>query len=500
MKKKTIQRRVFLKGALGLSMALPFMDYLHVPQALAAGEEGIKPRFFVVVRNGNGVAQWSVRDPETERFWPTDSGKLTKENLQKKDAKGDIRAVGELADYADKLLAVGGTAYNFGNTGCAHSAGGNQCLTNSPPSPGAANSRALGESIDNYIQRTLCPNDPTPLVLKSGRTYDGSLEHVLSYSRPLAGEDRARLRAAEINPWKAYKALFGMNDDAKGNELANRIAVQRLSVNDMLREQIQNLKSSKALSQADQNRLQLHQQSIRDLELKMLECNLPEVERMKFADNDATGAWADQVKTEETTKLMMDIIALAFSCDLKRAATLQIGTGNDQTTYDLPERYPFHWISHRIKGNGARGSSDSIQNSDYLHYQINRIQARWFKYLLDRLSQYTTNTGTLLDDTVALWTNDLATGFHGFSNLPNIIAGSGGGYLKTGYFIDARDTGNTGGTRDRGNWVSHGQLYNTILNAVGVGEAVGAPVTDFGHKGSNEHNKPKGGEIPGMKA
>lgn len=410
--------------------------------------------------------------------------------------------VGELAEYADKLLAVNGTAYNFGNSGCSHASSGNQCITNSPSSksPSGSNSRALGESLDNYIQRILCPDDPRPLILKSGRTYDGNLEHVLSYSRALEGEKHARLRAAEINPWKAYKALFGMKDNDQGKELANKVALQRLSVNDMLRDQINAIKSSSALSQADQNRLELHQQSIRDLEIKMLECNLPQVELMKFKDNDNAKAWADQVKTEETTKLMMDIIALAFSCDIKRAATLQVGTGNDKTIYDLPQRYPYHWISHRIKGDGGRGTKVSIKDAAYLHYKINRIQARWFKYLLDRLSQYTTATGTLLDDTVALWTNDLATGFHGYSNLPNIIAGSGGGYLKTGQFIDARTTGNKGGTRHRGDWVSHGQIYNTILNAVGVGEVLGEPVTDFGHKGGGGFDKPKGGEIPGMKA
>ena len=44
------------------------------------------------------------------------------------------------------------------------------------------------------------------------------------------------------------------------------------------------------------------------------------------------------------------------------------------------------------------------------------------------------------------------------------------------------------------------QLFNTIANAVGVGEALGTPVEDFGHKGGNGHSQAPGGEIPGMKA
>lgn len=92
MKKTKIQRRVFLKGAMGLTMTLPFLEGFHVPNVAAAGNDAIKPRFFVVVRNGNGVAQWSKRDPEPERFWPIESGKLTKENLQRKDDNGEIKS------------------------------------------------------------------------------------------------------------------------------------------------------------------------------------------------------------------------------------------------------------------------------------------------------------------------------------------------------------------------------------------------------------------------
>lgn len=139
---------------------------------------------------------------------------------------------------------------------------------------------------------------------------------------------------------------------------------------------------------------------------------------------------------------------------------------------------------------GSKGNTKS------LHHKIDRLQLRRFKYLLDRLEEQTTSTGTLLDSSVALWTNDLGSGLaHSYSNLPYIIAGSGGGYLKTGQFIDAGDTG----AKD-GKYVSHGQIFNTLLNAVGVGEVKGAPITDFGHKGGNGHKKPKGGEIPGMKA
>ena len=496
MSRSMLKRRTFLKGAFGVTMALPFLDLIETRRA-EAGLPGIRPRFFVAVRNGNGVAQQAGSEPE--KFWPMATGALTRQMLQQVDGQGDMRVVGELADHASKLLMVSGTRYSYPGNGCGHSGGGNQCLTATPPSatPSGNRSLATGESIDSTIQRIMSPEDPEPLTLASGRS-SSYLDEVLSFRAPAPGETNALLRAAQRNPWDVYRTLFGEPNGNSSDFLEQQVALQRKSVNDILREQLDALKRNPGMSSEDQNRLQLHQDGIRDLEIRMMECHLPEQEWATIKDAAANGLPLDPAGTEDITYMFMDIIALSFACDLKRASTLQIGNGNDQTIYGINgPNYPFHWISHRIQGDGASGSAPTIDNAANLHYQINRLHAKWFNYLLDKLDAYTTSTGTLLDDCVAMWTNDLANGIgHGYQNLPTILAGSGGGYLRTGYHIDARDTG----TKDGSGWVPHNQTFNTILNAVGAGEALGQPVDDFGHKGGNGHNQAPGGEIPQMKA
>lgn len=488
-------RRVFLKGAFGVTLALPFLDAFARNDATAQLVGA--PRFFVAVRAGNGVRQQA--GSEDEKFWPMELGPLTSEMMTRLDATGDMRATGELADYASKLLIVQGTKYSFPGNGCGHSGGGNQCLTGTPPSsfPEGNRSLATGESIDNLIQRTLNPMDPEPLTLASGRS-SSYLNEVLSYREPPAGETNGVLRAAERSPWEVYKTIFGVPDAMSSDFLTQQVALQRKSINDLLREQLTALKNNPAMSRQDLLRLDLHETSIRDLEVRMMECHLPQMEWAAIEDADINQLHTDPVNTETITYMMMDVIALCFACDLKRAATLQVGNGNDQTVYSIngPE-YPFHWISHRIQGDGASGSAPAIENAADLHYQIDKVQMRFFKYLLDRLDSYPTANGTLLDDCVAMWTNDLANGVgHGYNNVPYILAGSGGGYLRTGYHIDARDTGAQGGD----GWVPHNQVFNTVINAVGVGEELGAPVLDFGHKGGQGFNQPEGGEIGGMKA
>src|SRR5690606_41137120 len=136
----------------------------------AMAQDMVKPKFFVAMRSGNGVAQAAGSEPE--KFWPMERGQLTREMMQRLDGAGDLRSTGELADYYDKLLIVDGTKFSFPGNGCGHSGGGNQCLTATPPSatPSGNRSLATGDSLDNYIQRMLVPGDPEPLTLASGRS------------------------------------------------------------------------------------------------------------------------------------------------------------------------------------------------------------------------------------------------------------------------------------------------------------------------------------------
>ena len=127
----------------------------------------------------------------------------------------------------------------------------------------------------------------------------------------------------------------------------------------------------------------------------------------------------------------------------------------------------FHRISHRIDSDGSEGTP--IANADLLHHGIDKLFAAMFKKFLDRLAAYPgPSGGSLLDDSVVVWTNDLANGPpHSYSNVPWVIAGGAGGYLKTGQYIDA------------GN-VTHNKLLNTLINAVGIRNSGGSTYDSFG--------------------
>jgi hypothetical protein len=457
-------RRAFLRGLGAVSVGLPLLDAFTPRHARAAD----MPRCAVFVRQGNGVAQAGNGEPE--RFWPKNLGALTQASM----AADSDRAVTELASYADKLLLVRGTRFAFPGNGCGHSGGGNQVLTAAKVSsdPSGQYSLAMGESVDNRMATAINPDGREPITLLTGDT-NGYLPVVLSYR----GEKQ--LRGADNDPFAVYMRMTGLSGMDSG--VVEQVSSRRKSVNDLVREQLKQLLGRSDLSRDDRRRLDLHMSSIRDVEVK-LTCSLPEMRQRELDGINAV----DGSNYVTVTEMHMDVIALAFACDYSRVATLQMGQGNDGTQFSIPgyrggERLPrFHQISHRIYSDGSDG--DPIEGAQEMHHEIDKMHARLFRYLLDKLSSYALPTGTLLDQSVAAWTNDLGHGVsHNYEDIPWVLAGSAGGYLKQGQYIDAGR-------------VTHNRLFNTLLNAVGVRNADGSLVEDFGDPSLD------GGQISGMLA
>lgn len=445
-----VGRRRLLRGAGGVFIALPFLETFASRRAKAQ-VGGEVPPYAIFVRQGNGVSQAT---DEPERYWPSSGpGNLTEAAL----AADTGRALSELAPHASKISLVSGTSFGFPGNGCGHSGGGNQVLTAASVSvdPAGNESLSTGESIDSVIARERGDEGATePLTLYVGRKF-GYLDEVLSYR---AGYE---IRAAENNPYNVYMDLFGLSE--LDPEELERLRLRRQSVNDLVREEMQALLSRTDLSSDDRQRLDLHFTAIRDLENGII-CGLGE---SAVADLEAISANVQNDDYwEDVCRLQMDLLVLTMACGVRRAATLQLGCGNDQTQYyiDGVKQLPFHKISHRINSDGDVG--DPIPDADILHNKVDRLLLSKFRYLLDRLDEVQLETGTLLDAGVTVMTNDLSNKYHSYDNVPFILAGSAAGALRTGLWVESSGT--------------HDKVLNTIGAAVGCVNGDGEPLDDFG--------------------
>jgi len=440
-------RRGFLVGLGGAMVSLPLLESFR--SRAEAGGEPARRRFAVFMRSGNGVQQEA--GSELERFWPTATGALTAATLAD-------RATSVLLPFADRVSIIAGLRRPFGTPACGHAESIPQCLTAADTTGGTGNDpMSLGKSADWRIAEQLSPDDD-PLTLMAGpnSTYIGPK---LSWSAPRTQGP------AENSPARAFSRLMGLPE--LPTELQDRINSRKNSINDYVREDLTALMSSPQLSSRDRRRLDQHFQAIRDFETGGLCIPLdPELGAAAAALTDFEG---NDVRPE-VVRVHNQLIAFAFSCGRTRAATLQIGEGNDQTQYLVGGiRVPrFHWISHRLAGDGAEG--EPIPNADLLHHEIDKIQLGFFRHLLESLDAYESPYGgRLLDDCAAVWLNDLAAGVsHSGDNVPWIIGGGAGGNLRMGQYIDLPGS------------PSYEKILNTIISAVGCTDATGGPVEDFG--------------------
>ncbi len=457
-----ISRRVVLRGIGGTVLALPFLEGV-APRGVKAADE--TPTFAFFFRQANGCAQeesTSEIGAEPERFFPTALGPLTAATMTG-------RAVDELLDYASELLVVRSVNMKDYDFGDGHARGAMQGLTaHGPLVDGAAgDSEAGGMSIDHLMGTELNDGGRESLYLYSGQ--NGWLGGPCISHRGAGSR-----RAATYDPWESYQSMVG--GDAGMTETAQmEIVERRRSVNDLVRAQLVRLQSSPRLSRNDHDRLQLHLDAVRDLEVA-LTCRMDADSEMMLEGLAPGFSSPDGDQILESARLHMDVAALAIACGYTRVATLQIGSGNDGETHyrhpmtgDMMENY--HYISHRRLSHDSTGAI--IPGSDLLHHYIDRQFAQTFKHMLDRLSAYTMPDGSsLLQHGVAVWYNDNSNGPpHGYQNVPYILAGSCGGFFKQGECIDVQP-----GDRSP----SHNKMLNTLGTAVGLTNASGGDLDDFG--------------------
>jgi hypothetical protein len=443
--RRQIARRRLLQGLGGVAVGLPALDIF---EGRAFAQATGKKIYCALMLQQNGAIQGNGGD--ADMFWPRAMGAIDANVMGTTDAD---RTTSELKDYASKLNFVRGLNFRYSRN---HDGGPVAASCGSPITGSGTSQLPVSESVDFFIARSLTPGKE-PLTLYAGRK--GTFRDD-AFSFGTGG----KLRVGDNNPWNVYQRILGLagTDPA----LLQKIAARRLSVNDLVRTELKELLARTDLSKADRDRLDLHFSSIRDMEIDMTQVIGPPPDTAGM--QAVNGSHTTDANMEKVVKFQLDLIAFAFASDRARTATLQVGGCNDHTKYTINgvQAPPFHFISHRVMSDG--GSGDPIANAVELHHQIDRIHARYFKHLLDKMSAYTLpGGGTLLDSSVNLWVNSVSDGPpHSGNNVPHVLAGNAGGFLKTG--IHLKTTGYTS------------KVLSTLASATGVRKADGTLVDNFG--------------------
>jgi hypothetical protein len=389
-----IRRRQFLKQ-LGISAsALPFL--VGLPSLGLASP--VRPRQRLVI-------MFSPNGTIPPAFWPEETGRDFK-----------LKEIMEpLAPFKERMLVVHGLSNKVHGDGDNHMRGMSCLLTGIELLPGnvqggsdTPSGWASGISIDQEIKNFLQSREET-------RTRFGSLEFGVGVT------DRAdpwtRMSYAGANkplapisdPYQMYAKLYGQLNDKENLQ----------SVLDEVQEDLK--KVSKLVSAEDRRLLEDHESLVRQMEK---EIRVADGQKLRAAPPALQEGVADQNdNVPRLSRMQADLLVNSFVNDMARVATLQYTKSVGQARMNwLDIKDAHHSLSHEPdKDDVAQGKLVKIN--------------KWFSgelaYLIDKLASTPEpgGTGSLLDHTLVVWTNELGKGnSHTLDNIPMVVIGGGFGF------------------------------------------------------------------------
>lgn len=442
-RKIVLPRRTFLRGVGGASLALPLLSSLgctpeeqrrieKTRSAQQAAGEFPKRFLFVYTPNGNYEppaadfpGYWSTLLPLKDKITIVKGLDLSVHNL----------APGEPHQQGMALLT--GRGLNPGQQ-----VGGDGSLAG----------WASGVSVDQEIAKVagVMTKRATLNLGVQSTNYGGTeVRTVLSY----LGSDLPVPN--ETSPWAVYDALFtDLGSDPVG---AEKLKARRKSVLDLVDRKYDTL--SKKVSAEDKQKLAQHLSAVREVESRLDNpsgviggyCQIPEIGAQP---GSIDGYLGDPNNYADIGRLQMDLLAMSFACDLTRVATLQWSASTNNR--------PYPWLLYNGQPilddeHGLGHQPDSAVDAWGKLAVIRKWYLEQLMYLLTKLDTIEEGEGTMLDNTVVVLSSEITRGnTHSHMDQHFILAGGGGGYLKTGQFVEYQ------GERP------HNDLLVTLLNAMGI--------------------------------
>ncbi len=406
-----LSRRTLLKGLGAAAVLLPGLP--------SAAEAGVTfPQRFVVFFTHQGTIH--------EAFWPGEGMALP-------------AITAPLAPFASRLLFVDGVdlVSSFRRSQIEHHEGVAQILTGRELFYADGDScQPGGVSLDQHLAAAIGRETRFPSLELSIRSGTGC-------TAISSGPNQAM--PPEPNPAAAFDRIFGaIEQDPLGVE---RARAQRKSVLDLVRRRFG--RATPRLGSEDRARLDAHLEGLRELERRLDAVPAPGCARPTRPTVDRH----DPARFAELGFAQVDNLVAALACDLTRVASIQYGDVPPELV-GLPSSFDMHQdVAHQI-------DLDPVARERMVRAQVR--MGEQLAYLLAKLEAIPEGDGTLLDHTLVLWCNELATGSHEQRRMPFVLAGSAGGYFRSGRHVR----------------VPSGTPHNDLL--LTIAQAFGLPDTSFG--------------------
>lgn len=413
---RTISRRTFLRGA-GISLTLPWLESLPI-RAEDSGKISSTPSAppkppvrFACIYFSNGV--------EPIHWWAKGGG------AEMEIGPGLL----PMEPFREDMIFLRGL-YNQQAT--AHRSphlGRIPNLLSGAWVSTDQNDIRVGRTMDQVMARETGGKTAVPSLILGIEPTELRLEDGLSmiYGSCISWASDTKPAMKEIYPARVFDLLVG---DGEGRELDRSILDQVLADAKDLRNRI---------GRNDRQKLDDYLESIRDVEKRIEHASREE--RLE--------GWRPSLTTPNMTrpgdslpqdipvhmKLMMDLIVLAFQMDKTRIATCMLNNDLSQMNFGFLEG-----VQGSLHLDLTHNGRDPVREAMYL--KTNQFHAQQFAYLVERLKGIDEGGQSLLDNSMLLFCSNLLDGDrHQADQMPMLLAGRGGGTLKSGRILDYRDKG-----------------------------------------------------------
>ena len=261
---------------------------------------------------------------------------------------------------------------------------------------------------------------------RSGLAGDCDSGYSCAYSSNIAWKNETTPIAKEVNPRLVFERLFGNGQPDEQNESLARRQLLRRSILDFVSEDASKLKAQ--LGSRDLQKMDEYFTAVREIEERLIRFENSGAMAAASGAGKPLGIPADY---GEHIRLMSDMMILAFQADLTRTCTMMFANDGSNRSYaqiGVPEGH--HDMSHH------GGDPAKLEKKR----RIDRYHVEQLAYTLKKMAAIKEPEGSLLDNTMLVYGAGISDGnAHNHNNLPILLAGKGGGTIKTGRHIKYKD-------------------------------------------------------------
>jgi hypothetical protein len=428
--KMHLSRRTVLRG-MGVTLALPLLDSMIPAQTLLSKTAANQLRMaFCYIPHGAVMSNWT----------PTGEGS----DFQLS------RSLAPLANVRDHVVFVSNLAHKMAAPGGPTDGGGDHGRSPAVWLSGVHPKRTEGEdvragtTIDQIAALKIGQDTPLPSLELATEDTTGLLGacdvgYSCTYINTISWRTPTSPLPMEINPRAVFDRLFG--DGTSAAERLARLDEER-SILDEVTGQMTSLQ--KGLGPSDRNRVAEYLDNVREIERRI---QLAEKQSHSNIELPGTPAGIPD-NHEEHSKLMVDLMALAFQADVTRVSTFMMAREVSYRTFPnigVPES--FHPTSHH------QNNPEKLEKLT----KINTYHVGLVARLLEKMKATPDGDGSLLDHSLVMYGSCMSnSNAHDHAPLPVFLAGGAAGKMKGGRHIKYPE-----GT-------SMSNLLVTVLNKAGV--------------------------------